>query len=204
MGVSSAELTQITPSRKLCQLSPESVMPYITIALLVLTLAVYVCGNPMSLALWPIPSMQFQPWQLLSYALVHGGAGHLAINLLALASFGPALERAWGHGRFLACYALAAAFGGCLQALLVERPVVGASAALFGLFAAYVISKPKARILTLFPWPLPAWFVLGVYVALSMVALAFDLLVGVAHAAHLGGVLVGMAFAYTPYNKPRV
>ena len=175
----------------------------VTLTLLALTVVVYLAGNPMWLALWPIPSYEFRPWQLLTYAFLHGNTMHLVVNMLALLSFGPALERGWGRQKFIACYALAAAFGGALQALMSDgRPVVGASAALFGLFAAYVIGKPKARIITLFPWPLPAWVLLVAYLVLSGLALAFDWLHGVAHVAHLGGIVIGVAFAAN--NKPRV
>ena len=179
-------------------------MPFVTITLLVLTIAVYVLGNPLSLALRPIPSELFHPYQLLTYALLHGGPLHLAVNMVALLSFGPALEKEWGHWRCLACYALAAAFGGCTQALVTHQPVVGASAALVGLFAAYVINKPKARIMTLFPWPSPAWFVLVAYAGLSRAAYLLDWMLGLAHVAHLGGMMVGVSFAKTKNNKPPV
>lgn len=178
-------------------------MPRITVALLVTTIAVYVAGNPLWLALWPIPSYEFRPWQLVTYAFLHGNLLHLVVNLLALVSFGPALERAWGRQKFIACYAFAAAFGGGLQAVMSDgRPVIGASAALFGLFAAYVIDRPKARIVTLLPWALPAWVVLVAYAVLSVCALAFGWMTQVSHIAHLGGVVVGVAFAAN--NKPRV
>lgn len=169
-------------------------------AILIVTLVLYAAGNPASLALWPIPSPEFRPWQLVTYALLHGNAIHLAINLLALLSFGPALERAWGSRRFLACYALAAAFGGALQALVTERPVVGASAALFGLFAAWTVDNPHRRVVSIVPWPLEAWQLLLLYVNLTTLALAFGWLTGVAHVAHLGGVAVGLTFAAN--NKP--
>lgn len=176
-------------------------MPFVSLFLIVITLAVYLAGNPMSLALWPIPSPEFRPWQVVTYALLHGNILHLVVNLLALLSFGPALERSWGRWRFLCCYVLAAAFGGTLQALLVDRPVVGASAALFGLFAAWVWQNPRKRVVSIIPWPLAAWQVLAVYVVASAAAWAFGWLVGLAHAAHLGGVAVGLAFAMN--NKPR-
>jgi membrane associated rhomboid family serine protease len=176
-------------------------MPFVSFCLIAITLVVALGGNPLSLALWPIPSAEFRPWQLVTYAFVHGGPVHLVLNMLALLSFGPALERLWGHKRFLACYALAAGFGGALQALIVDKPVVGASASLFALFAAYTIGNPKARILTLFPWPLAAWKVLLGYTLLTLAALWFGWAAGVAHLAHLGGVIVGAAFACT-YNKP--
>lgn len=178
-------------------------MPFVGF-IFILTVLVYVAGNPPSLALWPVLSGQFRPWQLLTYALVHGNLLHLALNMLALLSFGPALEREWGRWRFLACYAAAAAMGGALQAMLVDRPIVGASAALFGLFAAYVVQKPKARIATLLPWQLPAWSVLALYAVLSVAAWAFGWVNNVAHVAHLGGMFTGLAFAITRNNKPRV
>jgi Uncharacterized membrane protein (homolog of Drosophila rhomboid) len=176
-------------------------MPKITLALIAVTLGVYIAGNPMQLALWPVGSPQFHWWQTLSYAFVHGGLLHLIVNMLALVSFGPALERAWGKWRFLACYATAAVIGGLAQGLTVQQPIVGASAALFGLFAAYVVGKPKARIVTLFPWPLPAYVVLAAYALLSVLAALFDWLHGIAHIAHLYGMTVGVAFATN--NKPR-
>lgn len=169
-------------------------------AILILTLAVYVAGNPASLMLWPIPSPEFRPWQLVTYALLHGNVLHLAINLIALLSFGPALERAWGRARFLACYTLAAVIGGAMQALLAESPVVGASAALFGLFAAWTMGNPRKRIVSLLPWPLEAWQVLALYVVASVAALIFGWAADVAHFAHLGGVTVGLLFAIN--NKP--
>lgn len=176
-------------------------MPRTTFAIALTTLGVYIAGNPLSLALWPIPSEEFRPWQLATYALVHGNLLHLVLNLLGLLSFGPALERAWGWRRFLACYVIAAALGGGLQALMVDRPVAGASAALFGLFAAYVLAKPNAKLVTLWPVPVRAWHLLVAYAVLTVLALTFGWVAGIAHVAHLGGMATGLAFALN--NKPR-
>lgn len=177
-------------------------MPFVSWSVLILTLVLYVAGNPPALALWPIPSLEFYPWQVFTYAFLHASPLHLVVNLLALLSFGPSLERSWGHWRFLCCYMLAAAVGGTIQASLSDRPVVGASAALFGLFAAWVMDNPKRKVVSLIPWPLAAWQVLLVYVIASIAALAFGWLTGMAHAAHLGGVMIGMSYAGTN-NKPR-
>lgn len=172
----------------------------ITYVLFLLVFAVYVSGNPMSLALWPLGSDEFRLWQLVTYAFVHGNLAHAAINMLALGSFGPSLVRAWGWKRFLLCYLLAAAVGGALQAWASTGPVVGASGALFGLFAAYVISKPHARLVTLWPTSVTAWKLLAVYLVITALAVVFDLAPMVAHIAHLGGTAVGVAFALN--NKP--
>lgn len=158
--------------------------------------------DPTPWMLYPIPSVQFRPYQLVTYAFFHSSALHLALNLIALLSFGPSLIRAWGVGRFLACYGLAAALGGAMQATHSTQPVVGASAALFGLFAAFVMLNPRRKVLSLIPRPLEAWKVLATYVGVSLLAIIFDMAAGVAHTAHLGGVLVGVCFALAHNDKP--
>lgn len=178
-------------------------MPFVIVFLLIANIVgFFLVADPTPFMLWPIPSAEFRPWQLLTYALLHGSELHLALNMIALMSFGPALVRAWGSFRFLACYMLAAALGGALQASHAVLPTVGASAAMFGLFAAYVMVNPHKPILTLFPRPLAAWKVLATYVALSLLAIGMDWVAGVAHLAHLGGVLVGVCFALAVNDKP--
>lgn len=126
---------------------------------------------------------------------------HLVVNMLALLSFGPALERAWGHGKFLLCYVVAAVVAGILQSTISNAPCVGASAALFALFTAWVCANPRKRVISIIPWPLQAWQVLLVYAAASAAALAFGWLAGIAHAAHLAGMVIGFGFATN--NKAR-
>lgn len=176
-------------------------MPYVTAVLLVVIIAMFIAGTPINLALWPIPSAEFRPWQLVTYAFLHGNVLHLLVNVIGLMSFGPVLERKWGRVVFLTCYLLAAIVGGAWQATMGDRPVVGASGALFGLFAAYVVHKPQARVITLFPWPLPAWIVLAAYVGCTVIAVAMEWGGGIAHLAHLGGIAVGAGFALN--DKPR-
>ena len=164
-------------------------------AILIETLTVYACGNPQILWLWPMTSPEHRWWQPLTYALVHGGPVHLALNMLALVSFGPSLERTWGPLKFLGCYAMCAAAGGVLQVWGAHAPIVGASASLFGLFAAYTLENPRRAIISLFPFPLPAWAVLVGYLALTAAAWYFGWLPGVAHEAHLAGAGVGLMCA---------
>ncbi|HEX8586157.1 MAG TPA: rhomboid family intramembrane serine protease [Allosphingosinicella sp.] len=167
-------------------------MPYATITIAMLTLVVYLIGNPR--AMW-LSSDWHYGFEFITYALCHGGKLHLLVNLLALISFGPALERLWGHRVFLFCYLLAAAFGGLLQIkLLPGVPVIGASAALLALFAAYALRKPDAKIVSLFVVPLPAWAVLALYVGVSMAAMYFNWMPEVSHISHLGGITVGVVF----------
>jgi membrane associated rhomboid family serine protease len=166
-----------------------------TLAILFVTVAVYLCGNPQVLWLWPATSPNYHWWQLLTYLLVHGGPLHLALNMLALLSFGPSLERSWGRMRFLGGYALCGAVAGVVQSDLAHAPTVGASAALFGLLAAWTLANPRRKILSVIPLPLPAWLVLLLYLAMTLVAAALGWLPGVAHAAHFTGASVGFMYA---------
>lgn len=176
--------------------------PVTTWAILLTTILVFAAGNPDPLKLWPVNGPDFRLWQLATYALTHGTVLHLLVNLLALLSFGPALERLWGSAHFLTCYLACAVIGGLLQASVADVPTVGASGALFGLFAAYALHNPKRRILSMFPLPLPAWAVVALYVVVSGLAWALDWLVGFAHAAHVGGALTGVLFGLALNNKP--
>lgn len=170
--------------------------PVATYLLIAITAAVYVGGNPQSLWLWPLDSLQFQPWQMVTYAFAHGNAFHLVLNLLVLLSFGPTIERATGWGGMLSCYLFSTILGGALQqAMGGDVPTVGSSGALFGLFAAYTVMRPKAKLISLAVIPLPAYVVLGVYTAFSVAAVLNGWLPRIGHLVHLGGTVTGVVFA---------
>ena len=139
--------------------------------------------------------------QLLGYQFLHGGWLHLGGNLLVLFVFGDNVEDALGPWRFLLLYLLAGIAGGLLHALLAADPLVplvGASAAIAGLMAGYLLLYPRAKLLVLafnrFPVLLPAsWFVgawFGMNLLRGLVASAED---EVAWWAHIGGFLAGIA-----------
>lgn len=152
-------------------------------------------GLPAALALWPL-GQGFMPWQLLTYALLHGDMGHLFFNMLGLWMFGSELEQVWGGRRyrqFLLVSVISAAVVQLAWTALVgsAAPTVGASGALFGLLGAFGLMFPHRTILPLFP-PIPMkarTFVL----VFGGIELLFGLLgpSGVAHFAHLGGLLGG-------------
>ena len=168
-----------------------------------------VLGNaPINLlALWPpfqgewMNSSLLSPWQTLSYAFLHGSLMHLGFNMFGLWMFGGALERRWGSGRVALAF-FASVFTGALAqivaSLLVDMggaPVIGASAGVFGLMLAYALVFPESRILLLFlPIPLPARVFVVVYAAIELTLGVTGTQAGVAHFAHLGG-LVGGGFA---------
>lgn len=154
---------------------------------------VFALGNPQSqsLWLWPVGESNHHAWQWITYGFSHGGWLHLVFNIIALISFGPTLEREWGHLKFTLAYTVTLVVAGLVQSAITNAPLVGASGALFGLFAAYTLAKPHARIVSPLLFPMAAWKVLALYALLSTLALVFHWLPGLAHAAHLSGMALG-------------
>ena len=162
--------------------------------------------------LWPIgdglydPSgsaPSFMPWQLLSYAFMHDPTNifHLAFNMLALVMFGAPLEYTWGERRFLTYYLVCVVGAGLCQLLVGSMAVaqgqdpyatVGASGGVFGLLLAYGMLFPNQRVMLLFPpIPMKARTLVILYGLFELGVGLTGLQPGVAHFAHLGGMLFG-------------
>lgn len=173
-------------------------MPYVTVSLALVCVLMQLAGPFPSLQLWPVTSPNYGGWQLITYQFQHGGWAHLVFNVLALLSFGPRVERATGRVRFL-CYFLACGLaGGFLQlATMPSGPLVGASASVFGLFAMFSLQNHDGKVITPLVVPMPAWLVLAMYAALSVICWWQGWLPMIAHAAHLGGIAMGLAFGST-------
>jgi membrane associated rhomboid family serine protease len=182
-------------------------MPPVTTALIVANVAMFLLfdnvGDMLApLALWPIGSAQvvgqgFAPWQLVTYAFLHGSFLHLAFNMFALYMFGSAIELVFGARRYLAYYLVCVVSAGLTQLLFARLtggfyPTVGASGGVFGLLLAYGIYFPNNRIMLLFPpIPMPARVFVFLYAALELVMGVAGVQSGVAHFAHLGGMIGG-------------
>ena len=156
------------------------------------------------MALWPVNSinpqpwqLNFQPWQLISYGFLHGGFNHLFFNMFALWMFGLPIERMWGSRKFAEYYFICILGAGLVQ-LLVQYisdgnyPTIGASGAVFGLLLAYGVTWPNNKLfLIFFPVPIKAkWFVL-IYGAAELIFGVTGAMPQVAHYAHLGGLFFG-------------
>lgn len=171
----------------------------IIIANVVVFLLQFVAGNLLLslFALWPVGDTLFQPWQLLTYSFLHAGFLHIFFNMFALYMFGTPLEAFWGSRRFafyyVACVLTAAATELVVQnATEVGGPVLGASGGVFGLLLAFAWYFPKQRLMLLFPpIPMPAWLFVTIYGGLELVLGVTGAQPGVAHFAHLGGMLGG-------------
>ena len=151
------------------------------------------------LALWPLGTagaVSFEPWQIVTYSFLHAGIGHLFVNMFALYMFGGELERLWGQRRFLQLYfasVVAAALSQLAFAALSGAPpypTVGASGGIFGLLLAYAMYFPHRTIVLLIPpIPMPAWLFVTLYGLLELYLGITGTQEGVAHIAHLGGML---------------
>jgi membrane associated rhomboid family serine protease len=147
-------------------------------------------------ALWPATSGLFWPWQVVSYAFLHGGVFHLFFNMLGLWMFGSELERLWGERRYL-LFLLAGVLAAAVAQLLVtwmagsRVPTVGASGGLFALLLAFGMLFPNRTIVPLFPpIPMKARTFVIFFGALELLLGSIDRS-GVAHFAHLGGMVGG-------------
>jgi membrane associated rhomboid family serine protease len=177
-----------------------AVAPSVTYVLITITLLVFLAqllpGSPVTDALLYAPAFSepatgfpFEPWRMLTVALVHstGLLLHILFNMLALWMFGQQLEAAVGPWRFLVIYVLST-LGGSIAVLYLGSPfqgVVGASGAIFGLLGAFFIVARK----------------LGANTAGIVILIGLNLGIGlffrsISWQAHVGGLLAGMLVAF--------
>ena len=154
--------------------------------------------------LGPIPGLRL--WQPVTYIFLHGGLGHLLINMLMLWMFGRELELVWGKQRFLNYFFICGVGAGIITVLVKvtpmiwghrpdDTPTIGASGAIFGILIANAILFPDRRI-WLFPLPLtipmrPFVAVMGAVEFFGTLGSGGD---GVSHFCHLGGMLIGWLY----------
>ena len=145
-------------------------------------------------ALWPIDSGRFGVWQLISYMFLHAGFGHIFFNLFALWMVGQAIENFWGTNRFVIYYFLTG-IGAALLHMLIGgggAPTLGASGAVYGILLASGMMFPNRPIMLLFPpIPIKAKYFVAIFGAIELISGLTRTNSGVAHFAHLGGMLVG-------------
>jgi membrane associated rhomboid family serine protease len=162
------------------------------------------------MALWPVNSLLFQPWQLVTYGFVHAGFAHLFFNMFALYMFGSEIERVLGARRFLIYYFVSVVGAGLLQMLIMPLlgrefgPMVGASGGVFGVLLAFGMFFPQRRVMLLIPpIPMRAWVFVTLYGLIELAMGVFATQQGVAHFAHLGGMLAGFLLLSFWRNQPK-
>ena len=197
---------------------------YVTVALMALNVAIFVIfqtgwvvpldeENAAAFAVIPAKLMDggpdsgtvfasgaFMPerFTLITYMFLHGGWLHLIGNMLFLWVFGDNVEDAMGHLRFIMFYLMCGIFAAAVHALMLpdsELPLIGASGAVAGVIAAYLILHPKVKVWVLALWRIPiritaAW-ALGIWILAQFASLLIESEENVAWCAHIGGLVAG-------------
>ena len=147
---------------------------------------------------------------------LHAGVLHLAGNMLFLFVFGGNTEDALGHNKYLGFYLAAGIAGGLTQTFLslaagppdIYAPSIGASGAISGVMAAYLVFFPRARIVSYLGYfiiPIRAFWFVGLWFLLQLFFFFGGVNTGVAYGAHIGGFVAGLviAAAARPFLKRR-
>lgn len=136
-------------------------------------------------------------WQLFTYQFLHGGLFHLLFNMLALWMFGCDLERRWGSAFFLKYFFVSAVGGGLLNTLITPNqmvPSIGASGGIYGILLAYGLIYPNQVVYFYFLFPIKMKHFVWIIGAISFYSSITPGQSGIAHLAHLGGMLFGYLY----------
>lgn len=154
--------------------------------------------------LWLVPALiPYRPWSVVSYMFLHGGLWHLLFNMIGLYFFGPRLEQRLGGNHFLGLYFMSGITGALLSLFTPNVPIVGASAAVFGVLLGFARYWPRERIYIWGVIPVEARVLVIVLAAASLFFQGSGLQANVAHFAHLGGFLGGYLYLkWREYRSP--
>jgi membrane associated rhomboid family serine protease len=174
----------------------------------------------LNFALWPYGDIAFsggtielfRPWQLITYSFLHDPDSivHIVLNLYALYAFGGEVERTLGTRRFAWMYGASVLAAGIAQLVVVTMskasgvaPTLGASGGVFGVLLSFGLLFPHRRVMLIIPpIPMPAWVLVTVYAGIELANGVFGSRTGIAHFAHLGG-MVGAFIALSSFGYKR-
>lgn len=152
-----------------------------------------------------VVKLSFYPWQLVTYMFLHGGFWHLLLNMFALWMFGVELENTWGPKRFITYYFICGIGAGLCNLLIAPLftsvgPTVGASGAIYGILVAFGYLFPNRSIFIYGLIPVKAKYLVIIYMLIELLSVAGGSNTGIAHAAHLGGGVVGLIYLLIMYK----
>jgi len=138
----------------------------------------------------------FKVWQLVTYMFLHDPSGimHILFNMIFLWMFGVELEYEWGTRQFLKYYFITGIGAGIFNIILSPAITLGASGAIYGIMLAYALRYPDRLIYIYFLFPVKIKYFMGFLILLQFFSTFGAYSDGVAHAAHLGGVIVGYVY----------
>jgi len=205
------------PSGASLAFGPGGITPAVKILIITNVVAFVlnlIVGNDMTVRLGFSPQAvleQLALWQPFTYMFLHStsGVGHILFNMLALWMFGTELERTWGT-RFFAKYYVITGVGAAMVSMLLAfwiddiyyNVTVGASGAIYGLLLAYGMYFPNRPIMLYFIFPIPARIFVMIVGAIAFLSSLGGPGGGVAHSAHLGGLLVGYLYLKGLRSRP--
>lgn len=144
------------------------------------------------------PANPLYVWTWITSIFSHGGFFHLLFNGLVLFFFGPIVERKVGSKKFTALFLGSGVAAGFAQIALgyltgAAAPLLGASGAIMAVMGVLTVLNPDLRVLLWGILPMPLWILTFGYAALSMLGMIGPAM-GIAHGAHLGGLIIGLAY----------
>jgi len=139
-----------------------------------------------------------RPWMIVTSMFLHGDITHLMFNMLGLYFFGPLLSNRIGTKRFIAVYFIAGVLAS-IGSLFLYTAALGASGALMGVLGVLIILMPNLRVMVSMIVPMPLWMAGIVWVVLDTLGIFVPN--GVANAAHLIGLGVGLSFGLFLRNQ---
>ncbi len=141
----------------------------------------------------------FKIWQLVTYMFLHDPYGimHILFNMLFLWMFGVELEHEWGSKEFLKYYFITGIGAGVINILLSGATTIGASGAVYGIMLAYALRYPNRLIYIYFLFPVKIKYFMAFLFLVQFFSTFSPYSDGIAHAAHLGGIVIG--FIYLKY-----
>ena len=155
------------------------------------------------MALYNYRGDDFHPYQLITHMIVHGGLLHIIFNMLALVSIAPSVESYYGKNKFLIFYILSGLGAAFLHMFFMNSniPMVGASGSISGIVALFAILNPNAK-LAVFPIPIgiKAKYLVSFFIGLEILLSIVGTNDHIAHLAHVGGALTGLALYFIDKN----
>ncbi len=140
-------------------------------------------------------------WRLFTSLFLHASASHLFFNMLGLYFFGRVLEGEVNPKKFILIYFLSGIAGNLVYGFTSANLVVGASGCVFGLMGFAMLMKPK-KMINFYVFPLPLGVVAVLYAVVETLLVYFgEAVSGIAHIAHIAGLIIGVLFAFRMDKK---